>query len=342
MYKKLFITLMLLCTGSCAFAVQKYNTTFRGFQNLERKQQIIAINNLQAIADNDNVQFSTQWPSEYFSNDGVYSYVYLARNDVDSLDIIKFDVDISGSDNCGLGEKIPEFCVPKVSPIYLSYVYNERLIVHYTPDFINTPEENAVFELIMRDGVYMGNKLITNTITPKEQGVNHDCSQIAPGKEKICKATDPETNTTLYTEQLLLKDPEKPVTKDNLFKYVKYNAIGKKIEEYTYSNGKHVFYDEDGDITQLYQVNAEKFRFFSKKLPDLYIDIDFVRDINDRVVEEIYKDRNQKVMRRYVAEYEHGDIKNIHVFDSFNKADWYINPIGSQDITSSPAFSIRY
>jgi hypothetical protein len=82
---------MLLCAGSCAYA-QKYNTTFTGFQNLERKQQLIAINNLQAIADNDTIRFSSQWPSEYFSNDGVYSYVYLAKNDVDSLDIIKFDI----------------------------------------------------------------------------------------------------------------------------------------------------------------------------------------------------------------------------------------------------------
>jgi hypothetical protein len=341
MYKKLFITLMLLCAGSCAYA-QKYNTTFTGFQNLERKQQLIAINNLQAIADNDTIRFSSQWPSEYFSNDGVYSYVYLAKNDVDSLDIIKFDVDISGSDSCGLAEKVPEFCVPKVSPIYLSYVYNERLIVHYTPNFIDNPEENAVFELVVKDGRYLGNKLITNTIIPKEKAENHDCSLIAPGKAKICKATDPETNTPLYTEHLILKDPEKPVTKDNVFKYVKYNNLGKKVEEYTYSNGKHVFYDDNGEIVQLYQVNAEKFRFFSKKMPDLYIDIDFVRDINDRVVEEIYKDRNQKVMRRYVAEYEHGDIKNIHVFDTFNKADWYVTPIGNQALISSPSFPIRY
>ena len=342
MYKKLFISLMLLCAGSCAIAAEKYNTTFRGFQNLERKQQIIAINNLQAIADNDNVQFSTQWPSEYFSNDGVYSYVYLAKNDVDSLDIIKFDVDISGIDECGLAEKTPEFCIPKVNPIFLSYVYNERLIVHYTPNFIENPEEKAVFELVLRDGKYLGNKLITNTIEPKNKDVNYDCSLTAAGKSKICKATDPETNATLYTEHLLLKDVEKPVSKDNVFKYVKYNAIGKKVEEYTYSNGKHVFYDDEGEISQLFQVNAEKFRYYNKKLPDLYIDIDFIRDINDRVVEEIYKDRNQKVMRRYVADYEHGEIKDIHVYDIFSKADWYIKPIGTQAYISSPTFSIRY
>ena len=341
MYKKLLIALMMICSGSCAFGIQKYNSTFGGFQNLEKRQQIVAINNLQAIADNDNVRFSSQWPSEYFVNDGVYSYVYMARNDIDSLDLIKIDIDISDSDECGLAEKTPDFCIPKINPVMLSYVYNERLIVHYTPNFIDSPRENAVFELVMRDGQYVGNKLITSTIESKTKAENYDCSLVAPGKSKICKATDPVTNTILYTEHLILRDAEKPVNKDNALKYIKYDGAGRKVEEYTYSNGKHVFYDETGEITQLYQVNAEKFRFYSKNLPDLYIDIDFIRDVNDRVVEEIYKDRNQKVMRRYVADYEHGDIKNIHVYDIFNKADWYVFPNNDRTAYTAP-FSIRY
>ena len=340
MYKKFLITLMLLCAGSCCMAVQKYNATFKGFQNLEKVQQINAINNLQAIADNDNVRFSAQWPSEYFYNDGsISSFIYLAKNDADSLDIIKFD--ISGQKECGLAEATPDFCIPKITPTFLSYVYNERLIVHYTPNFIDEPEEKAVFELFVRDGNYVGSKLITNTIVPKEQETETECSFAAGTKSKICKTVKKDVNTMVYSEQLILKNPEKPASVDNIFKYVKNDATGRKVEEYTYSNGKHIFYDENGEISQLCQLNNDKFRYYNKKLPDLYIDMDLVRDINGRVIEEIYKDRNQKVMRRYVADYERGGIKNIHVFDTFNKADWYIKPIKEMEIVS-PEFSIRY
>lgn len=342
MYKKLFLAMMLLCAGASALGVQKYNTTFQGFQNLEKKQQIIAINNLQAIADNDSVKFSYQWPSEYFSNNGVYSFIYLAKNDVDSLDLIKFDIDSTYNNECSLAEKNPEFCIPKITPNLITYVYNERLIVHYTPDFIEYPDEKAVFEVVMRDNVYLGNKLISSTIVPKEKELKHDCNFAAVGKVKACRAIDPETNSVIYTQQLVLRDSAKPATLDNILKYVKYDTIGKKMEEYIYSNGKHIFYDDNGQITQFYQVNAEKFRYYNKKLPDLYIDIDFIRDVNDRVVEERYKDRNGKVVRKYVADYQHGEIKNIHVFDIFNQLDWYVEPVAKLEMLSTPSFSIRY
>ncbi len=145
----------------------------------------------------------------------------------------------------------------------------------------------------------------------------------------------------LYTEHLILKDPEGKPVPENILKYVKYDTQGNKIEEYIYSLGKHIFYDEKGEVTELCQINPNKFRYFNKKLPDLYIDMDMERDTGDRVTEEIYKDRNQKVMRRYVAEYEHGNIKNIHVFDMFNKMDWFIEPIGLGSV-AEPELQIRH
>lgn len=340
MHKKLIIGLLALCMGSCVCSAKQYNLTFRGFQKLEKQQQLNTINSLQAIADYDNIRFSSQWPSEYFYNNGVYSFIYYINNDVDSLDMIRFDI-TTNSDECALTDKTPVFCVPKINPVSVSYIYNERLIVDYTPDFIASPNEKAVFEVIVKDNKYYGNKLITNTLNTEEKDVIHDCSLQAQGKAKICKTSDKDTNALLYTEHLLLKNPNGKPTPDNIVKYVKYDAQGNKTEEYVYSSGKHIFYNQKGEITQLCQINANKFRYFNKNLPDLYIDLDIVRDINDRVTEEIYKDRNQKVMRKYVAEYEHGNIKNIHVFDMFKKMDWYVEPTDEQTVTDNE-LKIRY
>lgn len=340
MYKKLILGLIMLCAGSCVFAIEQYNLTFKGFQNLEKKQQLAVINNLQAIADNDDVEFSKSWPSSYFVNGGVSSYVYMAKNGTDSFDIIKFDM-VKPQDNCSLREKTPDFCIPTLIPNLTSYVYNERLIVDYTPDFINDSSENVVFEVVMRDGKYIGDKVIRNNIQPKDNDIFKNCNLESAGDAKICKAFDQKTDKVVYTEHLILKDPKGLATPENAFKYIKYDIDGKKMEEYSYASGKHVYYDEKGNITQLIQWKDDKFKYFNVKLPDLYLDVDLIRDANGRVIEELYNDRNRNVMRRYVGEFAHGNVAKIHVYDVFHKADWIVEPTRKQSL-SSPDFSIRY
>lgn len=51
----------------------------KGFQNLEFIQKIDVINQLSAIADNDDVVFSKIWPKEYFKDKNVTSYIYLTK-----------------------------------------------------------------------------------------------------------------------------------------------------------------------------------------------------------------------------------------------------------------------
>ena len=339
MYKKLFIGLFVAFVG-CSVVCAEQNLMFKGFQNIEQKQQLDVINKIQAIADNDDAEFTKAWPSDYFYNDGGDSYVYLAKNDGNSFDIIKFYFEPQ-HDECLIEEENSDFCVPKMTPSITSYSYGDRLIVNNTPNFVSYPKEKEIYEVIVKDNKFIDTRIIKSNVTPKENNIKKECKLEKNGNAKVCKALDADTNELLYSEHLILKDFRAPLSYDNVLKYVKYDADTNKIEEYVYSTGKHTAYNQKGEIIELYQWNGNKFKYYNQKLPDLYIDLDIVRDANGRPVEEIYKDRNQKAIRRYTADYEYGKISKIHVYDLFNKADWEIIPISTQPI-SLQSFEIRH
>ncbi len=338
MYKKLIIGSLAAFIG-CSIVYAEQSMIFKGFQNLEKKQQLNVINEIQAVADNDDVEFSKAWPSEFFYNDGGQSYIYMTKNDGNSFDIIKFSFETK-QDECHLDDATPEFCVPKMNPTLTSYTYGDRLIVHNTPDFVSFPKEKEIYEILVKDNKYFDNRVIKSTITPKEIDIYKSCTLEKTGNAKVCKAYDKNTRELVYTEHLILKDLLQPISYENALKYVKYNAETKKVEEYVYSTGKHTYYDEKGEIVEICQWNGNRFRYFNQKLPDLYIDLEITRDANGRAVEEVYRDRNQKAIRRYTADYEYGRISKIHVYDLYNGADWEIIPIAKQAI-SLPDFVIR-
>ena len=114
----------------------------------------------------------------------------------------------------------------------------------------------------------------------------------------------------------------------------------KKIEEYIYNSGKHIFYDEQGEITEFCQYGNNKFKYYNTKLPDLYIDADFITDNSGQIIEERYNERNHNAIRKYRADYQNGKISKIHVYDMYNTADWEIIPTKKQNI-SLPDFKIR-
>lgn len=337
MYKKILSSLLFLVVGTSVYASTQYNGTFKGFQNIERFMEITPINKLQAIADNDGVEFSRFWPREFFMQDGKLAFFYLLKNEQNSLDIIKFDISLN-IDDCLDYDNEMDCCIPKIFPNITSYVYNERLIVNEIPDFINFPKENVVSELVIKDNKYIGENRLQDNVSPKLRNTKTTCKTDNTLNTKSCKTTN-NLNEVVYEENLVLKNPKEKLTPDNIYKYIKTDASGKKLEEYEYTNGKHTIYDKNGEIQQLFQINNDKFRYYNKKLPDLYIDLDLVRDINGRVIEEIYRDRNKKIVRKYQADYEHGDIKTIHVFDMYTQKDWYIKPI--ENIFATPDLDLR-
>lgn len=345
MFRNLFLSFCILFSGSCAFSYENpADYTFKGFQNIAIRQQLNIINKLQAIADNDGVVFSKLWPKESFDNNKVDSFIYLAKNDTDSLDIIKFDYPKSKSDEECYTKDNPEFCIEKIKPNMVSYIYNERLIVNNTPDFINAPNEHEIYEVLLKDRQFFDKKPIKLVKENEPEPIYRKCEFDEFDYLISCQTLKIESDEVLYTEELLRKEPltsQNDNLFDKVYKYVKYASNNKKIEEYIYSNNKHIFYDENGNISELYQWNKNKFKYMNKKLPDLFIDVDIVTDDSGREIEELHYDNNHKLIRKYSAEYENNKISKIHVEDILNDAAWDIIPIEVKDLKAQ-AFLIRY
>lgn len=344
MYKKILAGICLIMTGSSVFAADNYNLPFRGFQNIQDRMKLDVVNKLQAIADNDGVSFTKLWPNEYFQNIGNPSFIYIAKNREDITDIIKFEYSVNNNE-CWTKDN-PEFCIQKLNPIKESYVYNERLIVERTPDFISKPNEKEVSEVLLKNSKYFDTKPIKTIKPKKEDQINllRDCQFDEYGILESCQTFNRDTEDLLYTEELIRKEPitsAEDNIKDKLLKYVKYDSEDNKIEEYIYSNGKHTFYNKDGEVKETYQLTKNKFKYYNKALPDLCIDVDFVYDENERLIKEIHYDKNHKIIRKYSAEYDNGKISKIHVEDMLFSVMWDIIPIEQRDIKVQ-AFSIRY
>ena len=74
----------------------------------------------------------------------------------------------------------------------------------------------------------------------------------------------------------------------------------------------------------------------------LFINVEFNKDSDGKILAELHYDRNHKLMRKYSAEYNsNGEISKIHVEDVPNFASWDIIPIRVTK-TKEQAFSIRY
>ena len=100
------------------------DATINGILQLEDKMSLNIVNRLQTIADNDNVSFSKDWPSEAFVSNPNKSFFYIVKNDFNSLELVRFEYS-KNDENCFTGEN-PDFCVPKISPIISKYSYNKN------------------------------------------------------------------------------------------------------------------------------------------------------------------------------------------------------------------------
>ncbi len=337
MYKKLLITILstLTITGS-AYATTYNKTTFKGFQNLENLQKLNVINKLQAIADNDGVGFTNDWPQDAFEENNYLSYIYLLKNEPSSLDIIKFDIPKPiDTNNCYTKEN-PEFCIQRIYPNTTSYIYNERLIINKTPDFINKPNEQEISEILVKDNKYFDTKPIKfiKNDNSSEEETYRDCSFDDFGYLSSCRTLNKNTDDLLYTEELIRKDETAEAYDDftdNLYKYVKYDSDGDKVEEYFYANNKHLYYNKKGEIIEFIQYTPKKFKYYNTKLPDLYIDLEITKDEFGRSTEEKLFDKNHKVIRKYTADYDNEEISEIHVDDILNGEEWSILPIKNKN-----------
>lgn len=342
MKKKILLTLgLLVITSSSVMAMQKPDSSLlvKGFQNLESIQKIDVINQLSAIADNDDVVFSKIWPKEYFKDKGVTSYIYLTKNDGNSLDIIKFDIP-KKTENC-MTKDNPEFCIPKVTPSIDTFIFDERLLYEHTPNFIASPNQKEILEILLKDSKYFDTMKIKSLPKAPENSVSRKCDFSGNLMTK-CQTFEKDTENLISTEEIIFKTPvaeldENPMSK--ALKYVKYNSDGKKVEEYVYSTSKHTFFDENGKIISQEQINDSTFEYMNN---DLFIDVEFQKDSDGKILSESHFDRNHKLMRKYTAEYNsNGEISKIHVEDVPNFASWDIIPIRVTK-TKEQAFSIRY
>lgn len=345
MYKKILIILGLLLIGNNAFCAGKYADSsylVKGFQNLESVQKLDVINRLSAIADNDGIVFSKFWPEEYFTKKNELSYIYLVKNEKSVTDIIKFDYPLVNKENCRTKEN-PEFCIPTIKPRMESYIYNERLLAENTPDFLSKPQQKEMLEVLLKDGKYFDTMNLKSIEDDNQPEIYRECD-FDKGFLTGCRTYDKNSEDLLYSEEIVLKEPlqEGEVNPlDKALKYVKYDADGNKIEEYVFSNGKHTFYDTNGNLVALEQFNDSKFKYMNKKYPNLYIDVEFKKDDAGRVTEESHYDINHKLMRKYSAYYDGDKIVNIHVDDLLNFASWDIKPI-SVSLIKDQLFAIRF
>ncbi len=341
MNKKIFATVLLsglIFAGLCNAAEVKTQNTIKGITQLEKKMSLNFINKLQATADNDGISFASQWPEEYFDNSDKNSYLYvIPNNENDTLELVMFNIAKTGSD-CFKGES-PDFCIPAVSPTIEKYSYKNRFIAEITPDFIDNRNDFTKSEILTKDGKYFDTKNIIKLKATPNANTYKTCTFDKNDKVEKCQTFNKETNELVYTEKLDRK-PNLPET-ENIYRYIKYSADGNKMEEFYYSNGRHIIYDKNGEIKRFAQYNKDKFKFYDTELPDLYIETVFVRDDKDRVIEEQNYDRNHRIVRHYQASYKDDNtIDNIVVKDSMNSAEWTILPIGINDIVNLP-FKIR-
>lgn len=340
MYKKIFALVLniFMLAGLCNAAEVKSTDTIKGVTQLEKKMSLTFINKLQATADNDGITFASQWPDEYFDSSNKYSYMYVvANNENDTLELVMFNISQT-KDNCFKGDS-PNFCIPTISPSIEKYSYKNRFLAEITPDFIENRNNFQKSEILTKDGKYFDTKNLTLLKKAPETETYTECSYDKNGNVEKCQTFNKESDELVYTEKLDRK-PNLPEV-ENIYRYIKYSADENKMEEYYYSNGKHIFYDKDGEVKRFIQYNNDKFKFYDTELPDLYIETVFVRDDKGRVVEEQIYDRNHRVVRNYQASYkEDNTIDNIVVKDSMNNAEWTILPIGINDIVNLP-FKIR-
>lgn len=342
MYKKFFVTVGLLFLGLPVLANSvPDNYEIKGFQNFKTIQKLNVINNLSAIADNDGILFTRLWPRVYFKDNGVSTYIYLTKNEDNSLDIVKFDYS-ANFDGCMTKEN-PEFCIPKITPKMETYIYNGRLLAEITPNFIENPQQQEISEILLKNGEYLDTAVIKQIQQEDEPQTIRKCD-FTFNHMQSCQTFNKDDNSLISTEKIIMKEDLKSAEDDFLskaFKYVKYNADNKKVEEYVFSNGKHTYYDKNGEITAFEQVNNSVFRYENNKKPDLYINVEFTKDNSGNITEELHYDRNNKLIRKYVAEYDGGQISKIFVEDFINGLCWGILPITSTKIPDS-SFSIRY
>ena len=342
MYKKIFLTLFSLAVSCVAMAATDDNTNIvKGFKNLESIQNLSVINKLSAIADNDNIVFSKIWPSEYFSQESKPSYVYFADNENRTMDIIRFEY--SPAENDCYTKDNPKFCLPVVKPIKEHYIFNERLIVERIPNFIDNPKQKEVFEVLMKDNKYFDTMRVKSIKNSEQDDVYRKCN-FEKDFLKSCQTYDNNTDELLFSEEIILKvelngDEINPLNK--ALKYIKFDADGQKMEEYFYSNGKHVYYDKDENISIVEQFNDSKFKYHNVAAPDLYIDVEFTKNEDGQILAESHFDSNHRLIRQYGALHDAGEISRIKVKDIIHSVEWDIIPLSSSHMIDR-LFAIRY
>lgn len=344
MYKKIIIAVGILLLGNSCFALNNVPEDFlliKGFKNLESIQKLNVINKLSSIADNDDVVFSKIWPRDYFVSKDNLSYIFITNNQLNDMELVKFDYPVT-SGEC-FTENNPDFCVPKFQPKLERYIYGQRFMTEIYPNFILNPKQKEVSEILVKDSKYFDTLNVKKLENNTDNNVYKD-NVFEHGFLTKSRTYDKDTDELISTEEILLREPlvegDKNIL-DKAIKYVKYDAEGNKIEEYIYSNNKHSFFDEEGNLIGFEQFNNTSLKYMNTKAPEIYIDVDFKFDENGKLIEELHYDENHKLMRKYIAKYEDDELSLIKVQDVFNFKNWEIEPIREIQLKNY-GFSIRY
>lgn len=344
MYKKVVIAIAFLLFGNSVFAFNSIPEDFlliKGFKNLESIQKLNVINKLSSISDNDDVIFSKIWPRDYFVSQDNLSYIFITNNQLNSMELVKFDYPVI-SNEC-LTEVNPDFCVPKFQPRLERYIYGQRFMTEIYPNFISNPKQKEVSEILVKDSKYFDTLKIKSLDDNSKTEVYKDY-EFEHGFVKKCKTYDKNTDELISTEEIILREPLVEGDEnifDKAIKYVKYNAVGNKIEEYVYLNHKHSFFDADGNLVAFEQFDNSKLKYMNSKSPEIILDVEFKFDENGNLIEELHYDENHRLMRKYTAKYVEKEISLIKVEDVFNFKTWEIEPMREIQLKNH-GFSIRY
>lgn len=188
------------------------------------------------------------------------------------MDIIKFDIP-KNTENC-MTKDNPEFCIPKVIPSIDTFIFDERLLYERTPNFITSPTQKEILEVLLKDSKYFDTMKIKSLPSISKPPVSRKCDFVGNLMTK-CQTFEKDSEVLISTEEVLFKTPvteldENPMAK--ALKYVKYDSNGKKVEEYVYSTSKHIFFDENGKIISQEQINDSTFEYTNN---DLFINVEF-------------------------------------------------------------------
>ena len=143
------------------------------------------------------------------------------------MDIIKFDIP-KNTENC-MTKDNPEFCIPKVIPSIDTFIFDERLLYERTPNFITSPTQKEILEILLKDSKYFDTMKIKSLPRISKPPVSRKCDFVGNLMTK-CQTFEKDSEVLISTEEVLFKTPVTELDENPMAKAL--NAPINKIGNY--------------------------------------------------------------------------------------------------------------